>query len=60
MVVVKVQPGESADLAYKKFSRKVAAEGILQEVRERERFIKPSRRRYEAEQQERKRKRRQK
>lgn len=47
MVRIKVQPGESPDMAYKKFTRKVAAEGILQEVKERERYIKPSRRRYE-------------
>ena len=47
MVSIKVQPGESPDAAYKKFTRKVAAEGILQELREKERYVKPSRRRYE-------------
>lgn len=50
MVSVKVQPGQSADAAYRRFSKKVAAEGILQEFREKERYIKPSRRRYEAQQ----------
>lgn len=50
MVSVKVQPGESADSAYRKLSKKVAAEGILEEVRKKERYIKPSRKRYEAQQ----------
>lgn len=59
MVSIKVQPGESADVAYRKFSKKVAAEGILQEVREKERYIKPSRRRYEAQQVERRKRRKQ-
>jgi small subunit ribosomal protein S21 len=42
MVYVKRQPGESADSMIKKFSRKVFAEGIIEEVKRREFYLKPS------------------
>ena len=58
MVSVKVQPGESADSAYRKLSKKVAEEGILQELKVKERYIKPSQRRKFQEQIERRKKKR--
>jgi len=42
MVFVKKQPGESADSLIKKFSRKVMSEGIIQEMKRREFYLKPS------------------
>lgn len=42
MVVVKRMPGESDDSLIRKFSRKVIAEGILQEAKRREFYLKPS------------------
>lgn len=42
MVVVKKTPGDSDDSLIRKFSRKVMAEGILQEAKRREFYLKPS------------------
>ena len=45
--IVKKEPGESEDKLIAKFRKKVAESGILLELKQRERYIKPSRRRYE-------------
>lgn len=42
MIVVKKMPGDSDDSLIRKFSRKVIAEGILQEAKRREFYLKPS------------------
>lgn len=42
MVVVKKMPGDSDDTLIRKFSRKVISEGILQEAKRREFYLKPS------------------
>lgn len=42
MAVVKAQPGDTADSLIRKFSKKVAAEGILQDLKKREFYQKPS------------------
>ena len=42
MVVVKKMPGDSDDALIRKFSRKVMSEGILQEAKRREFYLKPS------------------
>lgn len=42
MVFVKKQPGDSTDTLIKKFSRKVFSEGIIQEMKKREFYLKPS------------------
>lgn len=42
MVVVKKMPGDSDDAVIRKFSRKVINEGILQEAKRREFYLKPS------------------
>lgn len=42
MVVVKKQPGESDESVIRKFTRKVIMEGILQEAKRREFYLKPS------------------
>lgn len=42
MVVVKKMPGDSDDSLIRKFSRKVLIEGILQEAKRREFYLKPS------------------
>jgi small subunit ribosomal protein S21 len=42
MVVVKKMPGDSDDSLIRKFSRKVMAEGILQEAKRRQFYLKPS------------------
>lgn len=47
--VVKKEPGESEDKLIAKFRKKVLDSGILLELKRRERYIKPSRRRYERE-----------
>ena len=36
------RPGESIDAMLRKFRRQVKTDGVLQEVRQRERFTKPS------------------
>ena len=47
MVVVKKQKGESEDRLIARFKKKVLAEGILLDLRERERYKKPAERRKE-------------
>ena len=42
MVVVKKMPGDNDDSVIRKFSRKVMSEGILQEAKRREFYLKPS------------------
>ncbi len=42
MVVVKAQPGESVDGLIRKFSKKVALSGLLQELKRKEFYQKPS------------------
>ncbi len=42
MVTVKKMPGDSDDAVIRKFTRKVLTEGILQEVKRREFYLKPS------------------
>lgn len=42
MTVVKAGPGDTADSLIRKFSKKVAAEGILQDLKKREFYQKPS------------------
>jgi len=42
MVVVKKMPGESDDSLIRKFSRMVFNEGILQEAKRRQFYLKPS------------------
>lgn len=47
MVVVKKQKGESEDRLIARFKKKVLSEGVLLELRERERYKKPAERRKE-------------
>ena len=42
MVFVKKKPTDSVDALIKKFSRKVISEGIVQEMKRREFYLKPS------------------
>lgn len=42
MLIVKKMQGDSDDVLIRKFSRKVTAEGILQEAKRREFHLKPS------------------
>lgn len=42
MAVVKAGPGDTADSLIRKFSKKVLAEGILQDLKKREFYQKPS------------------
>ena len=42
MVIVKKMPGDSDEALIRKFSRKVMSEGILQEAKRREFYLKPS------------------
>ena len=46
-------PGDSDDALIRKFSRKVMAEGILQEAKRREFYLKPSQAKKQKEQDER-------
>lgn len=39
---VYAQPGESIDSLIRKFNKKVQSEGILQEIKKREHYLKPS------------------
>lgn len=45
MVFVKAQPGDTSDALIRKFTRKVLNEGILQDLKKREHYIKPSEKR---------------
>jgi small subunit ribosomal protein S21 len=47
MAVVKAGPGDTADSLIRKFSKKVVTEGILQDLKKREFYQKPSERRKE-------------
>lgn len=42
MIVVKAQPGDTSDSLIRKFTKKVLLEGILQDMRKREFYQKPS------------------
>ena len=42
MVFIKKQPGDSPDAMIRKFSRKVLVEGVIQEMKKREFYLKPS------------------
>ncbi len=42
MVFVKAQPGDSSDALIRKFTRKVLAEGVLQDLKKREFYQKPA------------------
>ncbi len=42
MVKVKVQPGESIEQALRRFNKEVLEEGIIDEIKDREFYIKPS------------------
>lgn len=42
MVFVKKKPTDSVDVLIRKFSRKVISEGIIQEMKRREFYLKPS------------------
>ncbi len=53
MVVVKKMPGDSDEALIRKFSRKVMSEGILQEAKRREFYLKPSQAKKQKEQDER-------
>lgn len=41
-LVVKARPGESTDALLRKFQKRVLAEGLVQEIRNREFYKKPS------------------
>lgn len=45
MVFVKAQPGDTSDALIRKFTRKVLNEGVLQDLKKREHYIKPSEKR---------------
>lgn len=45
MVFVKAQPGDTSDALIRKFMRKVLNEGVLQDLKKREHYIKPSEKR---------------
>ncbi len=47
MTIIKAQPGDSTDSLIRKFAKKVAADGILQDFRRREFYQKPSQARKE-------------
>lgn len=42
MVYVKAQPGDTSDSLIRKFTRKVLAEGILQDLKKKEFYQKPA------------------
>lgn len=46
-IVVKANPGESTDSVIRKFQKKVIAEGLVQEIRDRTVYKKPSEKRQE-------------
>ncbi|OGL43262.1 MAG: 30S ribosomal protein S21 [Candidatus Schekmanbacteria bacterium RBG_13_48_7] len=47
MVYVKAQPGDTSDSLIRKFTRKVLTEGILQDLKKREFYLKPAEQRKE-------------
>lgn len=46
-IIVKANPGDSTDSIIRKFQKKVVAEGLVQEIRDRSVYKKPSQRRQE-------------
>lgn len=42
MVVVKAQPGDTSDSVIRKFTRKVLNEGVLQDLKRKEFYVKPA------------------
>ena len=46
-IVVKAGPGDSSDSVIRKFQKKVLAEGLVQEIRDRAAYNKPSEKRQE-------------
>lgn len=42
MVVVKAQPGDTSDTLIRKFTRKVLTEGIIQDIKRKEFYVKPA------------------
>lgn len=46
-IVVKANPGESTDSVIRKFQKRVIAEGLVQEIRDRTVYKKPSEKRQE-------------
>jgi len=48
-IVVKAKPGDHVDSLIRQFNRKVQAENLLQEIRDREHYMKPSQKRQLAE-----------
>lgn len=41
-IYVKAQPGETVDALIRKFNRKVHGENVMQEIRKKEHYLKPS------------------
>jgi small subunit ribosomal protein S21 len=48
MIIVPVKEGENIDRALKKYKRKFEKTGVIREIRERQKFTKPSVKRREA------------
>lgn len=46
-IVVKAGPNDSTDAVIRKFQRKVVSEGLVQEIRKRSVYMKPSQKRQE-------------
>lgn len=46
-IVIKAGPNDSTDAVIRKFQRKVVAEGLVQEIRRRSVYMKPSQKRQE-------------
>lgn len=46
-IVIKAGPGDSTDSVIRKFQKKVVAEGLVQEIRDRSVYKKPSQKRQE-------------
>lgn len=46
-IVIKAGPSDSTDAVIRKFQRKVVAEGLVQEIRKRSVYMKPSQKRQE-------------
>lgn len=46
-IVVKAGPNDSTDAVIRKFQRRVVAEGLVQEIRKRSVYMKPSQKRQE-------------
>lgn len=46
-IIVRANPGDSTDAVIRKFQKKVVAEGLVQEIKDRSVYKKPSQRRQE-------------